>query len=299
MSIRKVVITAAGLGTRLLPMSKEFPKEMLPVYVKSARGLTLKPLLQAIFEQLYEIGIRDFCFVVGRGKRAIEDHFTPDWDYITKLNNKGKTNLTVELINFYNMIENSTILWVNQPEPRGFGHAVLMAKPFVGNESFIVCAGDTYIISKDNNFLKRMIKIHFEESADATLLLQKVSDPRQYGVAITEYLKKDTYKVLKVIEKPRESPSNFAIMPFYVFNLTIMDSLENIKPDINGEIQLTDGIQKLISNGKKVVATLLEDEELRLDVGTPETYWEAMKSSYEYMQKIENHNPMSEPKFFR
>jgi len=268
--IRKAVITAAGLGTRLLPMSKELPKEMLPIYTKGPNGILLKPLLQAVFEQLYDFGIREFCFVVGRGKRAIEDHFTPDWNYIRMMNDKGKKRIASEMSNFYRMIEDSTIIWVNQPEPRGFGHAVLMARPFVRDEPFLVCAGDTYIISED--FLRRMA----DSDADATVLLQRVEDPRQYGVALV-----DGNRVLKVVEKPEKLISNLAIMPFYIFNPEIMEILRGLKPGVGGEIQLTDAIQELINRGRRVNAVFLRDDELRLDIGTPESYWEALKLSYE------------------
>jgi UTP--glucose-1-phosphate uridylyltransferase len=92
--VRKVVITAAGLGTRLLPATKEMPKEMLPIYVLGCNGVpVLKPLLQALFEQLYRFGFREYCFVVGRGKRAIEDHFTPDWDFVEKWTGWGRLQL--------------------------------------------------------------------------------------------------------------------------------------------------------------------------------------------------------------
>ena len=144
MRLEKVVITAAGLGTRLLPMSKEMPKEMLPIFVRGVNGLALKPLLQALFEQLYSFGFRDFCFVVGRGKRSIEDHFTPDRGFVKLLRDRGKSALARELESFYEMVENSRILFVNQPEPKGFGHAVLMARPFVGDGLFVVYACDTY-----------------------------------------------------------------------------------------------------------------------------------------------------------
>ncbi len=276
MEVKKAVITAAGLGTRLLPMSKELPKEMLPIYAKGLDRIILKPLLQAVFEQLYDFGIREFCFVVGRGKRAIEDHFTPDWDYIRRMNERGKEGIASEMSRFYRMVESSTIIWVNQPEPKGFGHAVLMARPFVGKEPFIVCAGDTYIIS--NDFLRRMVEAHV--NADATLLLQRVDDPRQYGVAVVE---KDI--VLRVVEKPKELISDKAIMPFYVFNPVIMDVLKELKPGVGGEIQLTDAIQGLIEMGRKVKAVFLRDDELRLDIGTPETYWEAIKLSYEHWRR--------------
>ena len=101
--IRKVVIPAAGLGTRLLPITKELPKEMLPVFFKEKSGrVCLKPMSQAVFEQLYDVGFREFCFIVGRGKRAIEDHFTPDWDFVEYLRNKAE--LVDELQRFYTKI---------------------------------------------------------------------------------------------------------------------------------------------------------------------------------------------------
>jgi len=103
---RKVVITAAGLGTRLLPTTKELPKEMLPIHVRGSKGQpVLKPLLQALFEQLHSYGFREFCFVVGRGKRAIEDHFTPHWDFVEKLEKTSETSQVTDLVNFYKMLE--------------------------------------------------------------------------------------------------------------------------------------------------------------------------------------------------
>ena len=279
----KAVITAAGLGTRLLPMTKELPKEMLPIFMKNPDGtLVLKPLLQALFEQLYDFGIREFYFVVGRGKRSIEDHFTPDWDYVAKLESRGKYKLASMLKSFYEMIENSIIVWVNQPEPKGFGHAVYMAKALVRNEPFFVCAGDTYIISENNDFLRRMAETYLENDVDIVLLLQEVSEPRQYGVAVVDNVENGIYRVSRVVEKPRKPPSKYAIMPYYIFNPIIMDILGDLKPGVGDEIQLTDAIQKLIDMGKEVRAVLLRDDELRLDVGTPETYWEALKLSYEY-----------------
>jgi len=279
--VRKVVVTAAGLGTRLLPMSKELPKEMLPIFVKGENGVVLKPLLQALFEQLYVFGFREFCFVVGRGKRSIEDHFTPDWDFVRRLNDKGKHNLTGELEKFYGMVESSKIAFINQPEPRGFGHAVLTAKLFVEGEPFMVCAGDTYIVSKDNVFLKRMVEA-LSEDVSAVLLLQKVSNPRGYGIAVVELKEGITgvYKVLKVVEKPELPPSDLAIMPLYIFKPEVLEILEGLKPGVGSEIQLTDAIQVLIERGRRVLAVALKDDEVRLDIGTPETYREALQLSY-------------------
>lgn len=280
--IRKVVITAAGLGTRLLPMSKELPKEMLPIFI--GEKPILKPLLQALFEQLYSFGFRDFCFVVGRGKRAIEDHFTPDKEYIDKLNHRGKIGVASDLEHFYEMIQNSTIMWVNQPEPRGFGHAVLMSKSYVADEPFMLCAGDTYIISNGNKFLNSMINT-FSESAANVLLLQELSDPRNYGVAVVEKETEDLYRVVKVVEKPKSPPSNFAVMPFYIFNPYLMDALQKIRPGINNETQLTDAVETLIRERRPVQAVILGANELRLDIGTPETYWDAQRLSYEHLTR--------------
>jgi len=276
----KVVITAGGLGTRLLPITKELPKEMLPIFVREKTCIVLKPLLQALFEQLYEFGFREFCFVVGRGKRAIEDHFTPDWDFVSKLKNRGKYNLANELAKFYQMVESSKMAFINQPNPIGFGHAVLTAKFFIGNEAFMVCAGDTYIISPLKSFLKTMMNA-FENDVSATLLLQKVSNPKEYGVALVNS-SSNYYNVLGVVEKPEIPPSNLAIMPFYLFRPEIFDILEQLKPGFGGEIQLTDAIQGLIDLGRKVSAVMLRDDEIRLDIGTPENYWEAIRMSYEY-----------------
>ena len=282
--VEKVVITAAGLGTRLLPISKEMPKEMLPIFVRSVGGLALKPLLQALFEQLYLFGFREFCFVVGRGKRSIEDHFTPDWGFVKALNNRGKSSLVRDLESFYRMVEDSRIVFVNQPEPKGFGHAVLMAKPFIGDEPFLVCAGDTYIVSRENVFLRRMCEA-FSDGAGAVLLLQEVRDPRRYGVAVAERGLGDVFKVVRVVEKPERPPSKLAIMPFYIFSPEIVKVLECLEPGVGGEIQLTDAIQRLIDGGCRVVGVMLGEDELRLDIGTPETYWEAVKMSYVYFRR--------------
>jgi len=291
---RKVVVTAAGLGTRLLPMSKELPKEMLPIFVKSGSSMVLKPLLQALFEQLYCFGFRNFCFVVGRGKRSIEDHFTPDWDFVRRLNDRGKNDLAAELSRFYHMIEDSRIAFINQPKPRGFGHAVLMARFFVGDEPFMVCAGDTYIISEGNSFIRRMVDA-FSKDVSAVLLLQEVSNPRGYGVAVVEG-SGDVFNVLRVVEKPIVPPSNLAIMPFYIFRPEIFNVLEGLSPGVGGEIQLTDAIQGLIDRGRRVMAVKLNPDELRLDIGTPETYWEAIKLSHEYSLGIGNeHRTHREP----
>jgi UTP--glucose-1-phosphate uridylyltransferase len=279
----KVVIPAAGLGTRLLSATKEQPKEMLPVFVRDPHGaLCLRPLMQLIFETLFDFGARRFCLIVGRGKRAIEDHFTPDHEFVRQLGSRGRDSQAAELEALYRRIEASTITWVNQSRPKGFGDAVLQSESVVGNDPFFVHAGDTYIISKAENILNRLTKQHVRGSGMATLVLQKVSDPRQYGVAeLCE--KKDRSLVVKsVLEKPTKPVSNLAIMPLYIFHPVIFDILRVTPPDKGGEVQLTDAIQKLIDAGHKVQAIQLRGDDLRLDIGTPENYWEALELSHRY-----------------
>ncbi len=271
-SIKKAVITSAGLGTRLLPMSKEFPKEMMPIFMSSSNGAVLKPFLQALFEQLYHSGFREFCFIVGRGKRAIEDHFTPDWGFIDLLNKLEKTSISIELEAFYKIVENSEIMWVNQPAPKGFGHAILMAKPFICESPFFVAAGDTYII--DNSFIDTMITKFITDRPKAIMLLQHVPNPRQFGVATVI-----NDVVINVIEIPSIPPSDLAIMPFYIFDPIIMKELSTLPAGYGGEIQLTDAIQRLLKIGQ-VKAAILKDETQRFDIGTPENYWEAINASY-------------------
>ncbi|MCS7142445.1 MAG: sugar phosphate nucleotidyltransferase [Aigarchaeota archaeon] len=279
--IERVLIPAAGLGSRLLTVTKEQPKEMLPIFdVGSNHRLVVKPTIQMIFEQLYDLGIREFFFIVGRGKRALEDHFTPDYNYVEELVNRGKDELANELVEFYRRVEGSVITWVNQPSPLGFGHAVLLFKPLAKKEPFLVHAGDTYIASENGDHVMRLIKSFDRSGCSAALLLQRVEDPKEYGVAIVDD-GEGLMDVRRVVEKPKVPPSNMAIMPIYVFEYEIFRALEGIGPGVGGELQLTDGIQKLIEWGKRVIAVRLKDDEVRLDVGNPQSYWEALRTSYD------------------
>lgn len=280
----KVIIPAAGRGTRLLPATKEQPKEMLSLFARASDGqICLKPALQLVFEQLYDVGFREFFFIIGREKRAIEDHFTPEPGYVAMLEEKGKSGPADELKRFYRKIEDSTIVWVNQPEPKGFGDAVLKAAAFAGGESVLVHAGDTYIISDNANHLRALMQTHDRLEADATCVLQEVEDLRQYGVAEVEELG-GAYRVKKVIEKPEKPITNLAIMPIYVFDPVIFKALKETAPGVGNEVQLTDGIQKLIDWGLKVYAIKLGPNDIRLDIGTIETYWYALKLSYQHAQ---------------
>jgi len=281
--IKKVVVPAAGLGTRLFPATKEQPKEMLPVFSRLMNGdIGVKPLLHLVFEQLYEADFREFCFVVGRGKRTIEDYFTPDVNCGVMLRERGKVDQAADLEGFYSKLKTSIIMWVNQPEPRGFGDAVLLAQPFVQNEACLVHAGDTYIISEKVAYLKLLMDAYERYNADAAFLVREMKDSRQYGVIEVEEIEKGVHKVLGAVEKPEDPPTNLAIIPIYVFHPVIFKALEKISPGIGGEVQLTDAIQKIIDWDSKVYAIQLNPSEVWLDIGKPETYWKALSYSYQH-----------------
>lgn len=282
--MKKVVIPAAGLGTRLLPATKEQPKEMLPIFVKNANGeFCLKPFLQVVFEQLYDSGFKDFCFVVGRSKRSIEDHFMCDSNFVKDLSRKNKAESAKELNGFYERVNNSNIVFVNQPEPRGFGDAVLRAKNFTGNEPFLVHAGDDLILSKNDRYVKRLVHVFEKYSADAVFYIQRVSDPRNYGVIKGKKLSSNRrgeqfsiYRVSEIEEKPVFPSSKLATVAIYAFSPRIYEALEASHPDAKNEIQLTNAIQYMIDKGQAVYAVELEKGQKRIDIGTPDSYWKVL-----------------------
>ena len=268
--IRKIVIPAAGVGSRLLPMTKEIPKEMMPMFIRDkSNEIIVKPLIQIIFEQSYSKGIREYCFIVGKQKRAIEDHFTPDYNFLQNLND-GKTRK--ELHDFYLKLNKSRIFWINQQKPLGFGDAVLSAESFVGKEDFIVNAGDT-LISWNNQLLKKLIKTRLKGKNDAMLLLQEVPNPKRFGVAVIKHKKNDLV-VTNVEEKPAKPKSNLAIIAIYHFKPSIFKALREVKTE--KELQLTDGIQKLIDWGGQINALIVKKNTTVVDIGTVESYRNAL-----------------------
>jgi UTP--glucose-1-phosphate uridylyltransferase len=284
--VRKVIIPAAGLGTRLIPATKEQPKEMLPIFSKTSTGdLAVKPVIQMVYEHLYDAGLRQFCYVVGRGKRGLEDHFTPDVQCIKNLERQGKSGQASDLCSFYNKLETSTIMWVNQPQPKGFGNAVLMAQPFVQNDSCLVHAGDSTIISPNMDYLRKLIEGFECQDADAAFLSHELENPRQYGVIEGREIEPGIIKVSSVIEKPQKPKTNLAIMAMYIFRPKIFEALEATGPGKNGEVQLTDAIQKLVDYNAKVIAVKLDENYHHLDIGSPQRYWQALKLSHEQFCK--------------
>jgi len=157
--IDTVVIPAAGLGTRLFTTTKESPKEMVPIFYKRKNGTILvKPLLEIIFENLFDSGIRYFCIIVGRGKEQIENHLSPHYDFIDLLKKKGENEYAEILLKLYKKIEKSSIVWIRQHKQIGLGSATYLTKDVIGDKPFLFHAGDLYI--PQPKYIKDMISVH-------------------------------------------------------------------------------------------------------------------------------------------
>ena len=274
----KIVITAAGKGTRLLPFTKEMPKEMMPIFsnVFTNKKVVL-PLLQYVYEQLYSMNFRDYCFVVGREKRSIEDHFTPHEMYLRDLVGDYKKIMS----KFYQKLENSHLVWINQNRPLGFGDAVRRSERYVGNEDFIVHAGDVAILSNSKHPVLRLMETAKKNpDVKAILLCKKVKDSKRYGVPTINKLSENLFNVKEVVEKPDKPKSEFGILPLYYFRSEIFSSLKKIKPGKGKEFQLTDAIQKMIQEKQKVLAITLNKNEEEVDVGTVESYKNAQDITF-------------------
>lgn len=237
--IRKAVFPAAGLGTRFLPATKASPKEMLP--------LVDKPLIQYVVEEAVESGIEDIIIITGRGKHAIEDHFDVSFELEHNLREKGKIKLLEEVQRISKLVNFS---YVRQKEPLGLGHAILCAKQLVGDEPFAVLLGDDIIDSKVPA-LAQMVKIYKKYGTSILGIEEVPKDKTQhYGVIRPERMEDGVFRVLDLVEKPKpkEAPSNLAIIGRYILEPEIFDVLENTIPGKLGELQLTDGLKNLLSS---------------------------------------------------
>ena len=274
----KTVLTAAGRGTRLLPFTKEMPKEMMPIFTKiHGNHRSVIPLLQYIFEQFYSIKIRDYCFVVGRDKRSIKDHFAIQQSYLNELSVDRKKTMS----DFYKKLKNCHLTWINQHKPLGFGDAVKRVEKFVGKQDFILHAGDISIVSRFKHPILRLIDTAKKNpDASAILVCKKVKDTKRYGIIQIKNRTSQVYLVEGVEEKPVRPKSNLGILALYYFKPEIFASLKKTKRGKNNELQLTDGIQHMINDGKKVLAIPLTADDTEIDVGTVESYRDAQISSY-------------------
>jgi UTP--glucose-1-phosphate uridylyltransferase len=238
-SIRKAVFPAAGLGTRFLPATKAQPKEMLP--------LVDKPIIQYGVEEAVASGVHNIILVTGRGKNAIEDHFDVSVELETFLEARGKKNLLAEIRQISNLINFS---YVRQGEPLGLGHAVLVTKHLVGDEPFAVILGDD-VIDATPPALAQMIDV-FDEFQAPVLCVERVpkQDVSSYGIIDAEEVRPGVYRIRDMVEKPprAEAPSDLAIIGRYILTPDIFPALEATASDRTGEIQLTNGLRRLLKD---------------------------------------------------
>ena len=232
---RKAVIPAAGLGTRFLPVTKAVPKEMLPIVDV--------PIIQYIVEEVVESGLTDVVFVTGRGKSALEDHFDVSPELERFLEEKGKPDLLKMVREVSRMAH---VVSVRQKEPLGLGHAVLVARRYVGNEPFAVLLGDV-IIDAAVPCTRQLLQVYATHGPVIALLAVPPEKTHLYGVIAGKPIAKGLYHVDTLVEKPAPgtAPTNLSVLGRYVLPPDIFDILERTAPGRGGEIQLTDGLQTL------------------------------------------------------
>lgn len=239
MKVRKAVIPAAGLGTRLLPATKAVPKEMLPILDK--------PAIQYIVEEAVEAGIEEILIITNRGKDAIENHFDISFELEKHLEEKENKELLAILKPISKMAK---IYFIRQQSPNGLGHAVGMAKEFIKNEPFAVLLGDDLFYHEEQNCLKSLINIYDREKKSVFALMKvPLEDVNKYGIISGKKVEENLYNIKGLIEKPSpmEAPTNLAVMGRYVFTSKIFEMIDETKPGKGGEIQLTDAMNKLLA----------------------------------------------------
>ena len=262
--VTKAVFPVAGMGTRFLPATKASPKEMLPIVDK--------PLIQYAVEEAVAAGITDMIFVTGRSKRAIEDHFDKAYELESELERRGKT----EMLEFVRALlpKNINCIYMRQSEALGLGHAVLCAKPVVGDEPFAVLLADD-LLDGDVPVMKQMVDA-YDYYRCSVLGVQDVprEDTASYGIVDARAMAERVEQVNAIVEKPKPevAPSTLAVVGRYVLTPRIFHHLENVKPGAGGEIQLTDAISSLLSE-QQVLAYRYQG--VRYDCGSKLGYLQA------------------------
>jgi len=266
--IRKAVFPVAGLGSRFLPATKAQPKEMLPIVDK--------PLIQYAVEEAVAAGITELIFITGRNKRAIEDHFDTAYELEAELEAAGKTALLETVRNV--IPKHVNCIYIRQSSPLGLGHAVLCARPVVGNDPFAVLLADDFMDTAAGHkpVLAQMTDIYTYERS-SILAVQDVprEQTRQYGIVSATPYRPDLELVSDIIEKPQpaDAPSTLAVVGRYLLSPSIFGYLETIGKGAGGEIQLTDGIAALMQ-AERVLAYRYAGQ--RYDCGSKLGYLQAM-----------------------
>ncbi len=254
--IKKAVIPAAGWGTRFLPITKSQPKEMIPIVDT--------PVIQYVVEEAVESGITDILMIIGKGKRAIEEHFDRSPQLEESLMAKKRYDL-LEQMKKISQLANIHFIW--QKEMNGLGDAIRYARDHVGNEPFAVLLGDTLISGKGEPITKQLIDV-YERYRSSVVALEEVprNKVHRYGIIKGKKLESNVMIAEDFIEKPsvEEAPSNLAIASRYIFTPEIFDYLDKTKPGKGNEIQLTDAMRDMV---KKYAMYGLRFQGTRYDIG--------------------------------
>lgn len=265
MKVRKAVFPAAGLGTRFLPATKANPKEMLPIVDK--------PLIQYAAEEAVAAGIEELIFVIGRTKSSIPDHFDMAYELEVELEKSNKTAMLDIVRNI--SPSNVACIYVRQAQALGLGHAVLCAKPVVGNEPFAVLLADDLIDGGAKGCLQQMAELYDEHQA-GVIAVEPVPQEKtdKYGIVEVKELGGGVGKIESIVEKPKPevAPSNLGVVGRYILPGEIMGILETTPRGAGNEIQLTDAISELLGR-QQVLA--YEFEGTRYDCGSKLGYLEA------------------------
>jgi len=266
--ICSAVVPVAGIGTRLLPLTKSQPKELLPV--------GRKPVVQHIAEELRAAGIENVLFVTSKRKTAIENHFDRDPELIGAMEGDDKQKL-IPLMDSESL--GLRLFYTRQARRLGLGHAVGFARAFAAGEPFVVALGDTIVHSdRSPNVITRLIECSEEKNASCVIALQEVSgkDVSRYGIVKpADGEDGGVFRISDLVEKPPvgSAPSNLAIAARYVLSAEIFDAIADTGPGAGGEIQLTDAIRLLLKEGGKVYGVRMNPTDRRYDIGTFETYF--------------------------
>ncbi len=237
--VKKAVFPVAGLGTRFLPATKASPKEMLPIVDK--------PLIQYAVEEAAAAGIEEMIFITGRSKRAIEDHFDKAYELENELTLKNKTALLEEVRNL--LPKSIKCIYIRQPEALGLGHAVLCARPAIGEEPFAVLLADD-LLDGEPPVMKQMTDVFAEERCSLLAGMNvPLSETANYGIVGSTAIDERLERIERIVEKPapEKAPSTLAVVGRYLLTPRIFYHLENVRPGSGGEIQLTDAIAALLA----------------------------------------------------
>lgn len=269
--VTKCVFPVAGYGTRFLPATKAMPKEMLPI--------VNKPLVQYGVEEAVEAGMRDICFVTGRGKRAIEDHFDVSFELETQIAGSGKE---AALEGIRTLMEQASFSYTRQNEMKGLGHAILVSRRLVGDEPFgVVLADDLCLNPEGDGVLAQMARLHAQFRCSIVAVMEVPQEEiGAYGVIAGEAISDDLIRVTDMVEKPdpAQAPSNLAVIGRYLLTPDIFGLIESTEAGKNGEIQLTDALRAQAQQGC-VMAYKFKGR--RFDCGSVPGFMEATNHCYE------------------